>query len=244
MDNQSHITITSTVTSLTAWSSSQSDPNIQTSLVSTSVTTLSEQTSFTKQASSVDSQSHITVTSTITFSTASSKLHPNIQISSVSVASTSVTTLSKQSSFTKQTSSVDGQSHITITSTITSLTASSQLHSNVQKSSVSVVSTSVTTLSVTTVNSRASSVSSVTSTDSYRSVTALQVVALVLSGLVLLVVLMIVVLTVRYCNYGNSLQPQNLRKKLFPMNSHHGFTQLQTFDPDGSDDELTVFTKF
>ena len=68
--------------------------------------------------------------------------------------------------------------------------------------------------------------------------------ALVLSGLVILVALVMVVLTIRYCNYGNSLHPQNLKKKLFPMNGHHGFTQLQTFDPDASDDdELTVFTK-
>ena len=144
---------------------------------------------------------------------------------------------------TKQTSSTDNQSHFTVTSSVTTLTVSSQLHPNIQTSSVPVVSTSVTSLSL---NNAASSVSSGTSTGPYRSsnVTGLQVVALVLSGLVILVALMIVVLTVRYCNYGNSLQPHNLRKKLFPMNGHHGFTQLQTFDPDVSDDELTIFNIF
>ena len=96
-------------------------------------------------------------------------------------------------------------------------------------------------MSFTAVNNGASNVSSGTSTD--RS-SALQVVALVLSGLVILVALVMVVLTIRYCNYGNNLHPQNLKKKLFPMNGHHGFTQLRTFDPDVSDDELTVFTKF
>ena len=118
------------------------------------------------------------------------------------------------------------------------------MHTNIQTSSVSVVSTSVTSLSFTAVNNGPTSVSSGTSTDRSPNVTALQVVALVLSGLVILVALVMVVLTIRYCNYGNTLHPQNLRKKLFPMNGHHGFTQLQTFDPDVSDDELTIFTKF
>jgi len=140
--------------------------------------------------------------------------------------------------------STDSQSHFTITSTtissFTTLTVSSKSHSNIQTSSLSVVSTN---LLFTTINNITSNVSS---TGPYRSsvVTTLQVLALVLTGLVILVALVIVVLTLRYCNYGNNLQPQNLKRKLFTSNGHRGFSKVRTFDPDASDDELTIFTKF
>lgn len=133
--------------------------------------------------------------------------------------------------------------HLTITSTtvssFTTLTISSKSHSSIQTSSLSVVSANL--LLFTTVNSVTSNVPS---TGSYRSpdVTTLQVLALVLTGLVILVALVIVILTLRYCNYDNNLHPQNLTKKLFT--TKRGFSKVRTFDPDASDDELTVFTKF
>lgn len=177
----------------------------------------------------------------ITTSHTSSYLSTLFLTASISASLTPSPSAQLPSSFSIA-SSTDSQSDLT-TTTISSFATLSQLHSsNIQ--TVSVVST----LLFTAVNNNKSSNNS---TGPYRSsegssddhVTALQAVALVLTGLVILVALVIVILTVKYCNYSNVLQPQNLRKKLFKSNGHHGFSKLHTFDPDISDDELTVFTK-